>query len=149
MEFEGVPQEDFSILLTEIKVIYGELEDDDWEINGIVNDVAVEEKKIFILHLPISFDKDTEYKHKKDDPEAIKSFSDIKPGAFVDIEGAFLDSTFLAAEIGREKVKKGKENMIEWKGKVQSVNPAGNTFSMLGHTIILTPETKIKSLIHN
>lgn len=149
VEIEGVPQEDFTILLTEIKVIYGEFEDDDWEISGTISGVVAEEKKIFIVLLPIKFGDDTEYKHKKDDPEGIKSFSDIKPGTFVEIEGSFLDSTFLAAEIGPEKVVEDKKNMIEWKGKVQAVNPASNSFSMLGHNIIFTPETKIKSLIHN
>lgn len=146
VKFEGTVQKDSTILLTEIKVILGELEDDDWEISGIVSRVVPEDKKIFILHLPIIFDKDTKYRYKN----AIKSFSDIERGTYVELEGSFLnDGTFLAVEIGEEKVSEDEKDVVEWKGKVQFVNPEKNAFTILGHTAILTPETKIKSYIHN
>jgi hypothetical protein len=142
-------QKDSTILLEKVKAIYGEVEDDDWEIDGIVSRVAADEKRVYILRLPIQFDKNTEFKHKNDD-DGITSFADIQPGIFVEIEGSFLkDSTFLANEIGSEKVKSDEINIIEWKGKVQSVDPANNSFTILGHRVFLTPETKIKSLIHD
>jgi hypothetical protein len=142
--FKGTVQSDSTILVHEIKVIYGEVEDDDWEISGVVSSVVPEEKKIFVLLLPVTFDKDTEYE------KALESFSDINSGSYVEIEGSFLqDGTFLAAEIGTENLKKDEENMVEWKGKVQTVHPESNSFTILQHTVILTPETKIKSLIHN
>ncbi len=143
VEVEGVPQNDASLLIEEIKVIYGELEEDDYEINGIVDTVLPGEKKIFILNLPVVFDKYTEYDDKHD---AINAFADIKTGNYVEIEGSFLrDSTFLAKEIGLKKSKKKEQNIFEWRGKVQSVNPANNSLVILGHTVILTPGTKIKS----
>lgn len=146
VKLEGKVQKDSTILLTEIKVILGELEDDDWEISGIVSRVVPEDKKIFILNLPIIFDKDTKYSYNN----AIQSFSDIESGMYVELEGSFLnDGTFLAVEIGKEKVDEDEKDVIEWKGMVQFINPAENTFTILGHTAILTPETKIKSYIHN
>jgi hypothetical protein len=144
VKFKGTVQSDTTIILHQIKVIYGEVEADDCEVSGTVGSVVAEEKKIFILFLPVKFDKDTEYE------KAFKSFSDIEPGIYVEIEGSFLqDGTFLAAEISTEKPKRDEENMVEWKGKVQSVHPESNSFVILGHTVSLTPETKIKSLIHN
>lgn len=144
VKFEGTVQEDSTILLKEIKVIYGEFENDDWELSGVIRSVVPEEKMVFMLLLPIKFDKDSKY--KKD----IKSFSDIQPGTYVEIEGSFLeDGTFLAVEIEPENIKNDEENTVEWTGKVQSVNPESNSFTILGHTVILMPETKIKSLIHD
>jgi hypothetical protein len=146
VKLEGTAQKDSTILLSEIKVILGELEDDDWEISGVVSRVVAEDKKIYILRLPIIFDRDTKYGYRN----AIKSFSDIETGIYVELEGSFLnDGTFLAVEIGKEKISEDEKDVVEWKGKVQSVNPAENAFTILGHTAILTPETKIKSYIHN
>ena len=146
VEIEGVPQEDGSILALEIKVLYGELENDDYEVNGIVGNVSSEDKRISILALTIFFDQETEYDDKYN---AIKSFSDISSGQCVEAEGSVLsDGTFLAKEIGLKKPKKGEENIFEWRGKVQSVEAANNRFEMLGHTVIISPETIIKSLVH-
>jgi len=145
VKLEGTVQKDTTILLTEIKVILGELEDDDWEISGIVRRILPEDKKIFILNLPIVVDKDTKYRYKN----ASKAFSNIESGTYVELEGSFLnDGTFLASEIGEENVGEDEKDVVEWKGKVQFVNPAENAFTILGHTAILTPETKIKSYIH-
>ena len=94
VEFKGTAQSDSVILLHEIKVIYGEVEDDDWEINGVIDSVGTEEKRIYMLSLPIKFDKDTEYN------QAFESFSDIRSGIFVEIEGSFLQTAFLDCNRG-------------------------------------------------
>lgn len=146
VKLEGKVQADSTILLTKVKVVLGEMEDDDWEISGTVSRVVAADRKIFILHLPILIDNDTKFGYKN----ALKTFSDIQPGVYVEIEGSFLnDGTFLAMQIGEENVDENERDMVEWKGQVQSINPAENAFTILGHTAILTPETKIKSYIHN
>lgn len=146
VKLEGKVQADSTILLTRVKVVLGEMEDDDWEISGTVSRVVAADRKIFILHLPILIDNDTKFEYKN----ALQTFSDIEPGVYVEIEGSFLDDgTFLAMQIGEENVDENERDMVEWKGQVQSINPAENAFTILGHTAILTPETKIKSYIHN
>ncbi|MCB0264996.1 MAG: hypothetical protein KDH95_08090, partial [Calditrichaeota bacterium] len=77
VELEGVVQPDFTVLLQEIEVVYGEVEEDDWEINGKISRVDPEKKNAFMLMLPIHFDNNVEYEDKFD---VIKSFSDIKQG---------------------------------------------------------------------
>ncbi len=146
-EVEGTFQRDFTILLKEVEVIYGEVEEDDWEITGPISNVLPEEKKISMLFLPIKFNKDTEY---GDDSHKIKSFSDLRPGMYVEIEGSYYkDSTFVASEIAVEKVKEEDLKVVEWKGKVESVNPKNNSFTILGHTVVLAEATKIKSFVNN
>lgn len=145
IEFEGPPQPDFTILVNEIKVLRGEMEDDDWEVSGAVSRVATEEKTIYILNLPIKFDNNTEY---DDDLGVIKSFADIKPGMTVEVEGQYtMDGVFLAAEVESKKFKADEKNFVKWTGKVEGVEPESRSINILGHVIILTPETKIKSFL--
>lgn len=143
IEFEGIPQKDFSIFCEEIEAIYGEVEDDDWEISGMISSIYPDEKKVFLLNLPIIFDEKVEY---EDDFNVIKSFSDLKAGMFIEVEGTLLkDGSFQALEVGQMEPKDVKLNRVEWTGKVQAVNPDALTIIVLGHTVQLTNETKIKS----
>lgn len=143
VKIKGVPQNDSKILLKEIRVIYGEVESDDWEVMGVISRLVPEEMKIFIFGFPVMCDKDTKYK-------SFESFSDIKSGIYVEIDGSFSpDGTFMAIEIETDEVEEDELSMIRLKGKVQSVNEKDNSFTMMGHTVIITPETKVKSLIHH
>ncbi|MCB0264995.1 MAG: hypothetical protein KDH95_24410, partial [Calditrichaeota bacterium] len=95
---------------------------------------------------PIHFDNNVEYEDKFD---VIKSFSDIKQGMIVEIEGSYLqDGTFLANEIGQIEVKKDEErNEIEWTGKIQEIDIKNLTITVLGHTMIFNAETKLKTVM--
>ena len=146
VEFEGRAQPDMSILVKEIEIVKGEMEEDDWEITGTIRKVIPSEKKIYILNLPIVFDENTEY---EDDYDIIKSFSDIKKGMRVELEGQYLkEGIFLASEIGSEEKKKDEINVVEWVGKIESVDVKNKMITIMGHTLILTPDTKIKSFIY-
>lgn len=146
VELEGIVQPDFSVLLQEIEVVYGEVEEDDWEINGKISRVDPEKKNAFMLMLPIHFDNNVEYEDKLN---VIKSFSDIKQGMMVEIEGSYLqDGTFLANEIGQIEVKKDSErNEIEWTGKIQEIDIQNLTITVLGHNMIFNTETKLKTVM--
>lgn len=144
IEFEGTPQPDRTIIVKEIEVLRGELEYNDWEIKGKITRVDPAEKMAYILNLPIKFDEKTDY----DDNEyhIIKSFSDVKPGMSVEIEGQYLkDGIFLAEDVKTEYLD--DENNVEWRGKIETVNPDGNTINILGHTIVLINKSQIKSII--
>ncbi len=147
IKVEGIPQKNFTVLLREIELIYGEVEDDDWEISGRISTLDPKKKMMYVLNLPVKIDDNIEY---DDDYEIIKSFSDIKPGLFVELEGTYLkDGTFLGTEIGTADEKAQRLNKIEWTGKVQEVDPTTRTITMLGHNFVFTPSTKIKSLIQD
>ena len=146
VDIEGVAQKDYTIILKEIEVVRGEVDSDEWEISGPVSGVLPKEKQIFLLNLPIKFDKDAEF---EDDYDVIKSFSDIKPGLYVEMEGVYIqDSVFIANEIGSDKVSDNEVKNIEWSAQVEKVNPESKSIVVLGHTIIFTDETIIKSLMH-
>ncbi len=146
VELEGRAQPDMSIILKEIEMVRGEMEDDDWEITGKIRAVNREEKTIYILNIPIRFDENSEY---EDDYDIIKSFSDIKKGMTVEIEGQYTsDGVFLVKEIGTSEEKKDESNSTELVGKIQAIDPASHTIIVMGQKIVFTPESRIKSLMY-
>ncbi len=143
IEFEGSPRQEFTILVSEIKTLEQEMEDDDWEVGGAVTRVAPEEQTIYIQELPIKFDNTTRY---NDALEIIKSFSDIKPGMAVKVRGQYTgEGEFLGFEVESTELKEDGKNLVKCTGKVEGVEPESYSINILGHIIILTPETRIKS----
>jgi len=144
---EGIAQKNFSIIVSEIKMVYGEVEEDDWEISGKISSINPKDKTFYLLNVKVVLDENMEY---DDDFDLIKSFKDLTPGLFVEIEGAYLpNGTFHATEIGQVNEKARKLNRLDWTGKVDEVIPGSRTITMLGHTLILTDETQVKNLIQD
>src|SRR5688500_2634912 len=60
VELEGTVHQDFSVLCTEIKLLTGDLLDDDWKLTGIIRSVNKEKQAIEILRLPVKIQPETE-----------------------------------------------------------------------------------------
>jgi hypothetical protein len=102
-----------------------------------------------ILHLPIKLQKDAEFQN---DAGTFKSFAGLKVGMLVELEGTYLkDGTFLAKEVEDESAKlagkPGLKDEIQATGKVEKVNAAKRTVTLMGITFQLTDKTKGKSAI--
>jgi hypothetical protein len=70
----------------------------------------------------------------------------------VEIEGTYLkDGTFLAKEVEDESQKvaedSGLENTLEAEGKIEKVDAAKSTFTIMGITVKITDKTKSRSVI--
>lgn len=143
VELEGLPQRDLSVIVDEIEVVRGEMEDDDYEIAGLINRVSLKERTIYMVNLPIKLAKDAEY---DEDGGSIKSFSDIKAGLYVEVEGTYLrDGIFMGDEIAVEDFKEDEKHMVDWTGKVEAIDPQGKTITVFGHVLTFTEQTKFKS----
>src|SRR5687767_9740971 len=64
VQLEGTVRPDLSIVCTEIKLLTGDLLDDDWEITGAIGKVNREKQEVEILRVPIKVQPDTEFKDK-------------------------------------------------------------------------------------
>ena len=143
IRFAGIPQPDFSILVQEIEVIREEMEDDNWEVSGVVSQMETEENTIHILYLPIKLDGDTKY---IDDEAKVTSINSIKPDMEVEVEGRFsMDGIFFGDAVTVKRPDAGEKNLVRWTGQVEGVELESNLINVLAHIIILTPETKIVS----
>lgn len=146
VELEGRAQPDGSLILKEIELVRGEMEDDDWEIKGEIRAVNSSEKMLYILTIPIKFDEKSEY---EDDYNIIKSFSDLRKGMMVEMEGQYLkEGVFLVSEVGGSEVKKDEPNTMEIVGKISQIDPRTKSFIIMGVRAVFTPETRIKSPLY-
>jgi hypothetical protein len=148
-ELEGTVQPDFSVLCTKVKLLTGDLLDDDWEIDGVIRKVDKGKQEVEILRLPIKVQPETEF---EDDAGKLKSFADVKVNMFIQAEGTYLkDGTFLAKQIENKAAKLAEKpqlkNEIKTTGKVEKIDAAKRTISLMGMTFRLTDHTKGTSAI--
>lgn len=150
MEISGTAQMDNSVMATKVKILTGDFADDDWEVYGKVRRIDPAGKQFDMLNLRIRTNDDTSYE-SADDSGNFNKFSDLKTGLLVEAEGTLLkDGTFLADEVQDESSdpkKAEKQNLVKFKGKVQSVNREKRAIVLLGVTFYLNEQTKIRSAI--
>jgi predicted RNA-binding protein len=150
-QLEGTIRPDMSIICTEVKLLTGDLLDDDWEITGAIRKVNQEKKEVEILRVPIKVQSDTEFKDKAG---TLKSFADVKTRLFVRAEGTYLkDGTFLAKQIRNRSPEPGEkadpdlQTEIEVVGRVEKIDPTNRTITLMGMSFQLNDRTKGKSAI--
>jgi len=146
---EGPVQRDLSVQCTKLKLLTGDLLDDDWKIIGTIRKVDKEKQAIEILRLPIKVPPEVEF---KDVDGKLKSFADVKFNMFVQAEGTYLkDGTLLAKQIKNEAaklvVKPHLKDEIEARGKVEKIDPTNRTITLMGITFQLTDGTQGMSAI--
>jgi hypothetical protein len=149
VELEGTIRPDLSVLCTQIKLLTGDLLDDDWEVTAVIRKVDKEKKEIAILRLPIKVQPETEFDSENG---KFKSFADVKTNILVQVEGTYLkDGTFLAKEIDNESEKLAEKpelkEQIDARGRVENIDSTNRTITLMGITFQLTDRTKGKSAI--
>ena len=149
VELEGNVQPDFSVLCTEIKLLTGDLLEDDWKLTGIIRSVNKGKQVIEILRLPIQIQPETEF---EDDDGKMMSFTDVKTNMLVQVEGTYLkDGTLLAKQIDNESAKltekPQKKDKIKARGKVEKIDSTKRTITIMGITYQLTDGTQSMSAI--
>jgi hypothetical protein len=150
VELKGTVRPDLSVICTEIKLLTGDLLDDDWQITGIIRKIDKEKQEIEIVRLPIKVQSQTEFDDEDDEPFA--SFADVKTNMLVQVEGTYLkDGTFLANEIENDSAKllekPERKDRIEVRGRVEAIDPTSRTITLMGISFQLTDKTKGKSAI--
>jgi hypothetical protein len=149
VKLEGIIQRDSSILCKDVKVLTGDFGNDDWALAAVVKRVDKTAQQVYIAHLPIKFQKDTEFQSEHG---TLKGFADLKPGMYIDLEGTYLkDGTFLVKEIEDESAKLKAEpeltHEIEAKGRVEQIDAVKRTITLMGFTCRLSERTRIQSTI--
>ncbi|MGH7494299.1 MAG: DUF5666 domain-containing protein [bacterium] len=146
VKMEGTLQKDFSVWCTEVKILTGDFLDDEWSICTLVKKIDSEKQQVEIMQLPVSVQKDAEYQGE------LKSFADVKVGMLLDVDGTYLkDGTFLANQVEDEsselEEKPEKANEVDVKGKVDKIDAAESTVTIMGITFRITEKTKSRSVI--
>ncbi len=146
VKIEGAAQKDFTVIAKEVKLLTGDFQDDDFEIEAPVRAIVDKSKRQFqLLTIPITMEADAKY---ESDDGTFTSFEQLQPGMFVEIEGAYLkDGSFLADEVQPETVDAEDAGNVVLVGKAEKVDAAKRTITMMGVTFQIGEKTKVKSVI--
>lgn len=148
VQMEGAVQKDNSVMCSQLQIMTGDFLDDDWSLVGVAQKVDKEKQQVVIMRIPIKVHEDTEYENSTG---TFKSFSQIKEGSFLEVEGTYLkDGTFLAKEIEDESEKlaedTGLKNTVEIEGKIEKIDKKRSTFSVMGIKVKINNRTKSRSV---
>jgi hypothetical protein len=148
VQLEGVPQRDFTVMTTEIKVLTGDFQDDDWEAFGTVRAVRKENKEFDLLLVKMKVNADTDFETEELNSK-FKGIADLKPGMLVEIEGTYLkDGSFLVNEVQDEtKGKADEAGTVTFRGKVEKIDPVKRTVTVMGIKFTITSNTQTKSAV--
>jgi hypothetical protein len=150
VKVDGTVRNDSSIMCDEIKILIGDFLDDDWSLRGIVQKLDKGSRKLEILRLSIKIDEDARF--EGDEDTGFAGIADLKVGMFLEVGGTYLkDGTFLAVEVDdkSERLEEDSElkNAIKAEGKVEKVDAANYSFTLMGAKFQVTESTKSRSVI--
>jgi hypothetical protein len=150
IKMEGIVQKDFSVLCLDVKILTGDFLDDDWSLSAPVRKINKEKQEVVILLLPITVQKDAVFEN---DAGTFKSFADLKVNMLAQVKGTYLkeEGTFLARKVDDDSAKLAGEpnliNEVEARGKVEKIDAANRTITLMGITFKLTDKTKGKKAL--
>ncbi|MEK7727157.1 MAG: DUF5666 domain-containing protein [candidate division KSB1 bacterium] len=146
VKIEGAAQKDMTVIAKEVKLLTGDFQDDDCEIEAPVRAVLDKTKKRFqLLTIPVTMEADAKY---ESDDGSFTAFEQLKPGMFVEVEGAYLkDGSFLADEVQPEIADPDELGGVVFVGKAEKVEAAKRTITIMGVTFHISEKTKVKSVI--
>jgi hypothetical protein len=110
----------------------------DQEVTGIVEAVDAAGKTITVLGIRIATDAHTLFEKEDGVPGA---FSSLQKGQRIKAEGELQGDRVLAAE--QIKIKETKDK-AKIQGKIEGVDQAGRTLTVMGFTVSVTPATVIE-----
>ena len=146
VELEGTPQKDRTALCTEAKILTGDLLEDDWSVVGILRGVDLQKREVVVHSLPIRMRERVEI----DSPNG--KLDDFRPGMLISADGTFMkDGSFLAKELEDEtrKLQRKPEyhSKIQFVGRIEKLDAARQTLTLMGTTFIVSDRTRVKSVV--
>lgn len=147
VKVEGIVQKDFSVLCKNIKILTGDFHEDEWSITATARSIDRAKKEFKVLLLPVKKQENTQYKAKRSIVDIFNSFADLKESMLVEVDGAYLkDAIFLAVEIEDKSAdlveEPGLQNEVEAVGRVERINVAKRTVTLMGITFQFTGKTE-------
>ncbi len=145
VKIEGAIQKDFTLIAKEVKILTGDFQDDDWEIEAPIRRIADKaQKKYEVLLIPVKMQDDATY---ESEDGSITSFDGLKTGLYVEIEGTYMkDGTFMGEEV-QPQLEPEEPNVASLVGKAEKVDAAKKTITLMGVTCQASEKTKVKSAV--
>ncbi|MCI0694744.1 DUF5666 domain-containing protein [candidate division KSB1 bacterium] len=152
VKMEGFVQKDFTVRTKDVEMLTGDFLDDAWSIQAVSRNIDPNKQEFKILLMPIKTQENTEYKAKRSIVTTFNSFANLQGGMLVEVDGTYQkDGTFLALEIEDKSAdlvdKPELKNEIEAVGKVEKIDEARRTVTVMGVTFHIMDNTRLRAVI--
>jgi hypothetical protein len=149
IKLDGPAGRDPTVLCSEAKMLMGDFIDGDWQITSDVRRVDPAKQTLLVFTLVCRMGDGATFKSASG---LFKSLAEVKPGQFVNVEGTYLkDGTFLARKVGDKAdelvAKPDHKGHVIVRGRIDRVDPARHSVTVMGITFVITSSTRIKSVI--
>jgi hypothetical protein len=150
VKIEGPAGNTPSVQCSEAKMLTGDFRDGDWQITGDVRSVNAAKGTFTVFTTPCKLAEGCTFKSKKS--PGFKSLAQVKPGMYVNVEGTFLrDGTFLAQKVADKadelEEKPDHKGLVRLRGRIDKLNPAAQSVTVMGITFQINSRTQAKSVI--
>ena len=149
IKLDGPAGRESTVQCSEAKMLAGDFFDGDWQITSDVRVVDPQRLTLVVFTLPARMGEEVEFKGRS---ESFASLAQVKVGMFVNVEGTYLkDGTFLAKKVADksdELVKKpDHRGHVLVRGRIDRVDPARHSVTVMGIPFVITSSTRVKSVI--
>ena len=147
LRIEGEVRNDRTVSCTEIKLLAGDFQDDDWEMFGQVEVVDRRNGEFRIAMVTIRPSENADF----ESPDgSIKALADLRPGMLVEVGGTYTKDGFLATDVDDESGGRRafpRQRRIGITARIERVDVARRGITAMGMVFVVTENTQIKSVI--
>ena len=116
-------------------------EEEEQGLGGVIESVDATAKTLAVMGIKISTADETALAGESRGPIA---FADFKKGQWISVDGTLgADGVLKASEVRIKPPKQQGSRATKLEGRVSQVDGARNTFTLLGATVTVTPQTEI------
>jgi hypothetical protein len=149
VKIEGPAGNTPSVQCSEAKMLTGDFLDGDWQISAEVRRVDAAKGTFTVFTMPCKLADGARFKSKANPGF---SLAQLKPGMYVNVEGTFLrDGTLLARQVADKAdellEKPEHKGLVRLRGRIDKVNPAGQSVTVMGIAFQINSRTQAKSVI--
>ena len=150
VKIEGPAGNSPFVQCSEAKMLTGDYLDGDWQISADVRRVDAAKGTFTVFTMPCKLADGARFKSKVN--PGFQSLAQLTPGMYVSIEGTFLrDGTLLAREVADKahhlEEKPEHKGLVRLRGRIDKVNPAAQSVTVMGITFQINSRTQAKSVL--
>lgn len=149
VQIRGGLRADSTSRCDELKILTGDILDDDWALKGSVQALNPAKLEFTLNGVGIQVTEDTNF----DSPvRPFRAFSDLRMGQIVEVEGTYLkNGRFLAKEVDDESDEMARrpwaQGQIMLVGRIERVDARKRLVSAMGMVFEVTENTRLRSAI--
>jgi hypothetical protein len=142
VKIKGVMHQDTALTATEIKILTGEIKEDDWQISAPLRRIVDQSnKQLEVFGMQVNMQSNATYDSRD---KSLESFDNLKPGMQLEIEGTYASGAFKVREVQLETAGTSQE-IGKLMGKVGSVDAAQKTITLMNIPCLISDQTKVRS----